>query len=151
MIDSLWGSFSRKIFFSKKHLTIYFFSSRILQELNITNGCDEEWSWRKTAQRADGWCESVCYISLSSHFWAGDLKLMCVGESVNATWVHRGCQTSKRWRVLYPQFEWYREWKFVFTPVSKQTNRFESGFCFFQKVIIRLNYPWLIYIFKNKI
>lgn len=33
-----------------------------------------------------------------------------VGVPVNATLVHRGCQTSKSGGFIYPQFEWYREW-----------------------------------------
>ena len=49
----------------------------------MKKGCDEEWSWRRTAQRADGWCESVCCISLSSRFRAGNLKqFVCRGLRV---------------------------------------------------------------------
>ena len=50
----------------------------------------------KTAQRTDGWCESVCLLSLSSRFRVGNLKLWRVGNPVYATSVHRSCLTSNK-------------------------------------------------------
>ena len=47
-------------------------------------------------QRADGWCESVCKsygLSLLSR--SPESRSRCIGCSVYATSVHRGCSTSK--------------------------------------------------------
>ena len=60
--------------FFENLLTSALYCAKMYDKFNNVKGYDEEWSRRKTAKRADGRCESACYISLSSHFRAGNLK-----------------------------------------------------------------------------
>ena len=56
-------------------------------------------------QRADGWCESVCFPPKTHPFRAGELKIS-VGFSRMPALKDRACLSLKVAALL--QFEWYR-------------------------------------------